>query len=1362
MIDINWNEFALKHPKTTEAFENLCYYLFCRKYGYTEGIRTDFNQVGLETEPIKDKEGNYFGFQSKYFEKSVNYSNIESSIDKALKNYVNLNHITIYLNLPAQTSCKSAKAIEIKCAKKGITVEWFLPANFLINLNQPNNLDLAEFYFGELNALKMLSDSKSIRMNTLLQAKEYVELNLCNHETELSISNYSNFILQSSSKLHLFSGAAGTGKSVCMRKLFNIYGGFDSTTQENQLEIINKLGALCVFVNLNNTPLYSLESIILNYKRTYFANSTNNNFIYLFDGLDEISSSSITSTLLFIEDLLEKNTTKKIVISSRTSSYNKVIFKSTFLYAPEYAIQNLKIEQVQTYFEKKGDIDKIIKLKEFFDRDTAVFNYVTDILTLSLLWEHILYVKDSNLILNLMELSVSKMLHDVHHKKYLEGLNLPNPKSMCIVEINKQLSFYLFENEKFCFTQFDLYKIISNLYPKCNYHSINQIVSCLADSFYDLTVNDNIHTFSYRHRRYLEYFSLLSIEDKIQIDLCYLRERNIIINQDLFENMLIPYLRDKALKNKDISMAFEIGLLNVYLGNDSAWGVDKSFYYWSSCIVFAIAALPDNILQNVIEDKSFPISNFFNEVPERILCALSNSEKPSFSEDFKHAYLNFTLLIVLTHKLGDKEILDNLLVKYKEIDKLCRKKKYSFNAISNRDNYLVWKNILYIKTVIFSDNVDAIIDTAIEKSIDININDLFKEYIDTNILYLSSLYYNILIYYPEKCANIVKDMNLHQISVFTLAISKPECVYTIHNNADIQDALIEKLQLEISDNTLSAVICLAMKKILCCSLTKNEVDIVTNYLHDNPFKDYSVFWKEHCDIVGFILMAFSQLLNLSTLDAGVRQYLIMYDAYFQLLNGTYTISKFATEAKKYLNNNSEVKYYIKILLGKALAFCDVDESSITGAVDFLNYTNNSGGLLIVYYTMKQYNPEKFNRIISISLINRLNSLKVYQDIDYTSTSDLIFIISFLASSHNGLLSYDLLLKGLSNGMMRMNERKDTIGDYKLLESLEIILKNNWLSTEQLITYLDRIILISNRMNTYHIENDVHGKAIDILLKYHFEAAEYYYNHISSLDETYNNIHFDFAMGLVRRGRNVEIIEECLDHIIGTYDRYYQKIEWNSFYFKISVYLHIATCDFYSTSIQKKYFQKAQKMIDELECAGWKRELKDREYKIYIKLCSSQNKEIDVIQEKKVEYSVVPSTRVNCTLKNLEDINSTQEFKCLIEKFPQEHLIDNIEISDLLIKKSIDLTGNIDEIIALLSRSYYPSNVSYSGYNYWMIIVSALKNPQSKNSIFSYLISHGGGHDGFSELIKIYGHLKNKDICLDAFRSLMRCIEFLLC
>lgn len=113
---------------------------------------------------------------------------------------------------------------------------------------------------------------------------------------------------------------------------------------------------------------------------------------------------------------------------------------------------------------------------------------------------------------------------------------------------------------------------------------------------------------------------------------------------------------------------------------------------------------------------------------------------------------------------------------------------------------------------------------------------------------------------------------------------------------------------------------------------------------------------------------------------------------------------------------------------------------------------------------------------------------------------------------------------------------------------------------------------------------------------------------------------------------------------------------------------------------------------------------------------------------------------------------------------RDYIFNSYEINEMLIEKSIELIGNIDDIIEVLVRSHYPSNTSYSvnSFYFWMTVVYALKNTKAKNIIADYLTAYGGGHDGFSELLKIYGYLGNKDICLETFDKMMDFIKFLLC
>lgn len=1045
------------------------------------------------------------------------------------------------------------------------------------------------------------------------------------------------------------------------------------------------------------------------------------------------------------------------------SSYNKFILKATFTSISEYTIADLSKDQIQQYFESKQNDDKKFKLLQLSEQNHDFFETVTDVLTLSLLWEYIFDIKDTNFLSDLMEVSVLSILNDIHHKKYLDRLNIPNPKANSIVEINKALALYLFENDKFSLSQKELQNIISGVYPKCDYSATNELISYNSDLFFDVIMTENTQTFSYRHRRFAEYFTLLCIENIIQKDLSYLRKNNIVINYDFFERMLIPHLKNKAIKENDISLAFEVGLFNVYLGNDRAWGIDKEFYYWSRWIIYSIAELSDEILQNALKDKALPIRKFFYDVPEKIIQTLETTEKPLMNDVFAQNYANFVLLVERIHKSGKETFMPELLSYYKKINELCREKDYCFHNISNRDNYLVWRCLLYINTVIFEDNLTCYVDGALAAPEDINADDVFAEHISINTFYFSSLYYNILLYHPDKCSDIIGKLKVNQLSFLALAASKPECLTEIVNNDSIKDSLCLVFEKQIDGEGCPIILCLALKKLLGYSLTDTETELAKNYFESNEFKSYSIFYKENCDTVGFILTAFEELVKSEKIDDEISRYLSAYTDYYNLLNESITISGFVSNVKKYLPSSSEANYYIRVLLGKALALCNDDEPSLKGAVDFLNDLMEEGGLLTTYHVMKSFNPTRFNKVISNSIISKLDNPNVYQDIDFTSTSDLLFMISFLTSSHNSVNGYRLLLKGISNGMMRMNDRKDTIGDYELLEGLEVILKNNWISTEELVGYLERILVIADVMNKYHIENDVHEKTMELLQKHNFDAAEFYYGKIHTLEECYNSIHYDFAKDLVCRGRNVEGIENCLNNIRVTFDRYHQKFEWSSFYYKLSVYLNIAKSDFYSANVQDEYFVKAQEEIDELENAGWERELKSEEYKMYIELCALRNISIDVKKEREIEYPKT-SSRQDSTWEVLSAIDTEEGLKQFIGKLPREYHMDDFAKNDMLIEKSIELIGNIDDVIEVLSDSHYPSSTYYSAnsHYFWMTVISALKNTKTKGSILDYLYTHGGGHNGFSEIIKIYGFLGNKDICLKTFDKMIDCIEFLLC
>jgi hypothetical protein len=179
-IKIDWNQFKVKNENYRKSFEDLCYYLFCRKFCIKEGIRVDYNNVGLETYPIyNNKIKKWIGFQSKFFDNKLSDSSskkqIIHSIKNAKKNYIDLDKIVIYTHLSFGSKSPEYKQ-EIEKEAGKIEIEWCIESNFEILLNQPSNLDLTQLYFDVGDELGFIKNSCNPKILTFLQSSEYLEL----------------------------------------------------------------------------------------------------------------------------------------------------------------------------------------------------------------------------------------------------------------------------------------------------------------------------------------------------------------------------------------------------------------------------------------------------------------------------------------------------------------------------------------------------------------------------------------------------------------------------------------------------------------------------------------------------------------------------------------------------------------------------------------------------------------------------------------------------------------------------------------------------------------------------------------------------------------------------------------------------------------------------------------------------------------------------------------------------------------------------------------------------------------------------------------------------------------------------------
>lgn len=129
---ITWEQFITsKHDArgVRYKFEDLSRQLFTyeflsgnKEYKY---VHSNPNNPGIESEPILDEQNNkYIGYQAKFFDNNVDYSQIKESAQKAVKHYKGkLSIIYLFCNKAITTTCDSYKGIEELLNDAGIALQ---------------------------------------------------------------------------------------------------------------------------------------------------------------------------------------------------------------------------------------------------------------------------------------------------------------------------------------------------------------------------------------------------------------------------------------------------------------------------------------------------------------------------------------------------------------------------------------------------------------------------------------------------------------------------------------------------------------------------------------------------------------------------------------------------------------------------------------------------------------------------------------------------------------------------------------------------------------------------------------------------------------------------------------------------------------------------------------------------------------------------------------------------------------------------------------------------------------------------------------------------------------------------------------
>lgn len=156
MLGITWGNFIHANSDNQSIeykFEDLCRQLFKNEYlsnnKSQKNLHSNPNNPGIESEPILNEEsGKYISYQVKFFERQVDYKQINKSAALTIKNYQgHLDVFYLFCNKPITTTCKSFKEIEKMLNDAHILIELITDKEILdlVRKYPP----LAKYYFDD-------------------------------------------------------------------------------------------------------------------------------------------------------------------------------------------------------------------------------------------------------------------------------------------------------------------------------------------------------------------------------------------------------------------------------------------------------------------------------------------------------------------------------------------------------------------------------------------------------------------------------------------------------------------------------------------------------------------------------------------------------------------------------------------------------------------------------------------------------------------------------------------------------------------------------------------------------------------------------------------------------------------------------------------------------------------------------------------------------------------------------------------------------------------------------------------------------------------------------------------------------------
>lgn len=1037
MNKINWSRFELNNPNPQDAFETMCRNIFLREYKVSShNFSANYNQAGLETEPVLFNE-KYYGFQCKYStsgNSSIMYSEVLDSLTKAIGVYPNLNTVIIYTNLDVKPNVSVAELLNPKKSNRakihelgkthGVEIIWFVKPNFEKALNEVRNYDLYRSFFSPQDIHGFLSNILSHEERTFLVSNQFVDLPL----NGARFSNIKEGILVQ--KTSIITGAAGTGKSEILK---SIYLQCETEYLTNATQVPSKADvAIPVFIRLRECVNGNLEELLRQRLKDFEINIENakNNYIYFFDGLDEVNTFDFNGVLTCVLRLTNKASTKSIVLASRTNSANLTSVIRT-LQPKIYTVDPLKNCDVEDYYRRLNNPDKSKQLQQIKTNNPSFFDDITDIFSAVLLSEHAFEIDNTSTKVDLIRLNAEKLIEN--NRKY-SIVNLPEPKIKSIERILGQVSESMQRTGNISVSRFDLQEIIKGIFPNCSYLQVDEIIDFIAEMFFDSSPTQlSQKRYSYRHKRYFEFYLYNAIKSKFYDNPAILRELRLLSNRDFILNIfLIQELKNNILAN-NIQHVLMLRYFEDYLGEDyvrdvdSPWFMPKSSYVPSSDSYLESKQLKEYLCTKHIDD----LRDFLKTDPLSIKGFLQCDGYYAFVKQY--------------HKANGIDIRPLL----KEI----------YGIENEWEDKAAFKDLgsyFYCRCIIEGVSVEDIFNT-IGTGENIRPNDLDHYPYGQNETNIIVEFFELAIdSFGDWLVSTVQNLSVQRLEVLSYLLLRPQYIghIVIHGSEYAPLALAIKERVSNAEEEKYGIHTIVLYGLLTGTLIQKNT--ITERAQKVNVNHYGT-WHTNYELNSYVGMLLGEEFHPYHYDykLGIALRKIVHDN--NPSRKQEVLPMILQEVNKYnLVYKNWFSYCNAVFIGEVIASLDIDNSDKKRFLIQLRKFSSVVSTFQVLYTVMKRNVELFKIIANPSLIASEYS-KASQVLSYYDyNSDLAFMYATMIS-HFDIVKGDALFENaINNSIFRPNFRKESMLDYHLPNSLLTAYNNCWLTSEELELMIRRV------------------------------------------------------------------------------------------------------------------------------------------------------------------------------------------------------------------------------------------------------------------------------------------------------------------